>query len=151
MSDAEATRALVTANDQATLSTWSVQEPGYPFGSLMPYVLDDDLNPVFLASSLAEHTQNFIADPRASLMVAESLNAEGPADQLALGRVTLIGAIEAIDDDDLRSRYLKSHPSAKIYVDFKDFAFYRLRVSAVRYVGGFGKMSWVPPDDLKGP
>ncbi|MEO7802998.1 MAG: pyridoxamine 5'-phosphate oxidase family protein [Actinomycetota bacterium] len=141
MSDAEAANALIKGNDQATLSTWSVHEPGYPFGSVMPYVLDDHLNPVFLASKLAEHTANFLADSRASLMVAES----GHSDSLALARVTLVGNVEIVDDEVLRTRYLEQHPSANMYVDFDDFAFYKLSVTAIRYVGGFGKMSWVKP------
>jgi len=28
-------------------------------------------------------------------------------------------------------------------VDFKDFSFWKLEVSALRYIGGFGRMSWV--------
>ncbi|HSO35739.1 MAG TPA: DUF2470 domain-containing protein, partial [Labilithrix sp.] len=35
------------------------------------------------------------------------------------------------------------------YVDFKDFAFYRLEPTSLRYVGGFGRMSWVSADDYR--
>ena len=30
-------------------------------------------------------------------------------------------------------------------MDFGDFAFYRLDVASIRYVGGYGRMSWVDP------
>ncbi|CAN0510671.1 unnamed protein product, partial [Phaeothamnion confervicola] len=42
-----------------------------------------------------------------------------------------------------RASYLERHPEAAQYVDFKDFHFFQLSVSSVRYVGGFGRMSWV--------
>ena len=42
--------------------------------------------------------------------------------------------------------YRERHPDA-FYAAFDDFRLYRLDVSSVRYVGGFGRMSWVSADD----
>jgi len=42
--------------------------------------------------------------------------------------------------------YRERHPDA-FYAAFDDFRLYRLEVSSVRYVGGFGRMSWVSADD----
>ena len=39
------------------------------------------------------------------------------------------------------------HPNAAYYADFKDFAFWKLRVNAIRYIGRYGRMSWVSQDD----
>jgi putative heme iron utilization protein len=39
--------------------------------------------------------------------------------------------------------YLARHPGAAYYDDFKDFGYWRLEVSALRYIGGYGRMSWV--------
>src|SRR5205085_3576440 len=36
---------------------------------------------------------------------------------------------------------------ARYYADFRDFAFWKLHVGAVRYIGGYGRMSWVPIDE----
>jgi putative heme iron utilization protein len=47
---------------------------------------------------------------------------------------------------DLRNRYLEKHPYASYYADFTDFGFWRINVESVRYVGGFGHMSWVDAD-----
>src|SRR5262249_43426594 len=69
---------------------------------------------------------------------------------LASGRVTLLGEMRAIDltDRDLaRERYLDANPAAAYYIDFGDFDFYRLTVQSIRYVGGYGRMSWVEPDE----
>jgi hypothetical protein len=68
---------------------------------------------------------------------------------LELGRVTLFGPCRRVEDserEEARHIYLSAQPDAAQYVDFKDFAFYRLEPMALRYVGGFGRMSWVSID-----
>ena len=53
----------------------------------------------------------------------------------------------AEERDEARRVFLAAQPDASYYVDFKDFAFYRLDPIALRYVGGFGRMSWVTAED----
>jgi hypothetical protein len=100
-------------------------------------------DPVFFISELAEHTKNLRADSRASLLVAES----GEGDPLAKGRVTLLGHGRVLSDrherDVAQAAYLSAHPNAAYYIDYSDFAFWRLDVESVRYIGGYGRMSWV--------
>ena len=36
-----------------------------------------------------------------------------------------------------------ANPTSAYYIDFGDFTFYRLDVESIRYVGGYGRMSWV--------
>lgn len=117
---------------------------GFPYGSIVNFALASDGSPIFLLSTLAEHTRNFTSDPRASLFVHEG--GGGSGDVLALGRVTLLGVVARTDDPDARPRYLARHPEAAYYADFKDFAFYCLRVQGIRYIGGFGRMSWTSVD-----
>ena len=143
---AERARTLVHATRVGSLATISVDFPGYPFGSVVSYALDEGGHPLLLLSDLAEHTRNLRADGRASLMATED---DRPGDALALGRVTLVGDLCPVEAEDIaavRALYLEAHPSA-VYVDFGDFNFYRLDVSSVRYVGGFGHMSWVDASD----
>jgi putative heme iron utilization protein len=126
-----------------SLSTVSRKQPGFPFGSLMPYSLDDLGRPIFLVSTMAMHTQNLQADPRASLFVTEP-GAIG--DPLGASRVTLIGTVGRIAESELgvaRAAYLTRYPDSKYWVDFEDFFFYRMDVVDVYYVGGFGVMGWV--------
>jgi putative heme iron utilization protein len=118
----------------------SLEPAGYPYGSLANYALDEDNAPLFLISDLAEHTANLKADPKSSLLIAETDPDQNP---LARGRVTLLGTTRRVDPDGVRERYLARLPKARYYVDFKDFHFYRLEVEAVRFIGGFGRMSWV--------
>ena len=68
---AERARTLMHSGRIGSLSTISRKQPGFPFGSLMPYGLDSQGRPIFLISTMAMHTQNLQADPRASLFVTE--------------------------------------------------------------------------------
>ena len=143
-SHAERARTLVAGASRGTLSTLAGDPAGYPFGSVATYALDDDGSPLFFVSLMAEHTQNAERDRRASLLVAEAVG-EGD-DPLAAGRVTLLGDMARVPDaaaPAVRERYLAANPTSAYYIDFGDFAFYRLAVRAVRYVGGYGRMSWV--------
>ncbi|HEY8200567.1 MAG TPA: DUF2470 domain-containing protein [Actinomycetota bacterium] len=142
-SHAERVRTLAAAGSKGTLATLATDPPGYPFGSVVAFVLDGSGHPVFVASRLAEHTRNFQADPRASLFIQQT-PPEG-VDPLSLERATLLGSVSPAER--LRAPYLEAHPYAALYIDFKDMAFYRLTVDAVRYVGGFGRMSWVEAAD----
>jgi heme iron utilization protein len=144
-SHAERVRTLVHGERRGALSTIAADPAGYPFGSVVSFGLTDDGDPLFFVSLMAEHTQNALRDPRASLLITEPVP-EG-ADPLAGGRVTLLGLLTPIDDDDARdvarARYLEANPAASFYIDFGDFTFLRLNVDHVRYVGGYGRMSWV--------
>jgi len=142
---AERARTLLTTERLGTLATHSVHHPGFPFASVMPYALDADAAPLFLISSMAIHTQNVVADPRASLLVMQS---GSDADPLGSPRATLLGNVTRIDTTDaIRAAYLERHPSSKYWIGFSDFAFFRLDVVHVYFVGGFGVMGWVKADD----
>jgi putative heme iron utilization protein len=145
-SHAERARTIVAGANRGTLCTVAADPPGYPFGSVATYALDDHGAPLFFVSLMAEHTQNARRDRRASLLVAEPVP-EG-ADPLAGGRVTLLGDLTEVPEGAaraaVRDRYLAANPTSAYYIDFGDFAFYRLGLRAVRYVGGYGRMSWVP-------
>ena len=144
---AERARTLVTEITTGTLCTLALEPEGYPYGSFVTVAFDEG-NPVFLISALAEHTHNLQRDARASLLVAEG----GSDDPLANGRVTMLGECRRIAADEpelphAREAFLAVHPNARYYADFRDFAFWKLHVTAVRYIGGYGRMSWVPTAD----
>ena len=149
LTHAELSRTLIATTGRGLLSTVAREPAGYPFGSLVTFVIDGSGAPWTLVSTMAEHTRNAQADPRASLLVAEE--AAPGVDPLALSRVSLIGDLLRTEPDAaLRALFLDTHPGARYYVDFPDFGFYRLGVNSVRYVGGFGRMSWVEAGDYAG-
>lgn len=147
-SHAERCRTLVASATRGSLSTVAVDPAGYPYGSVASYALDGDGNPLLFVSLMAEHTQNALADARASLLTTEPV--PEAADPLASGRATLLGSLLPVADAErsaVRDRYLQAIPSAAYYIDFGDFVFLRLKVQAIRYVGGYGRMSWVDAAD----
>jgi heme iron utilization protein len=142
----ERARTLIHLGRVGALSTMSRQHPGWPFGSVMPYALDEAGRPLFLISSMAMHTQNLQADPHASLLVTQS---DAP-DPLGAARLTLLGEVAKLTVENLasaRKTYLARHENARYWVDFEDFAFYRLEITDAYFVGGFGVMGWVTADD----
>jgi putative heme iron utilization protein len=86
-----------------------VKQPGFPFGSLMPYGLDDQGRPIFLVSTMAMHTQNLQADPGASLFVTEP---DASGDPLGASRVTLIGSVIRIPEPELAAASLCNYPAS---------------------------------------
>ncbi len=137
---AEQARTLASRIKTGTLCTVGADPAGYPYGSFVTVALDGG-HPVFLISEMAEHTKNLRADPRASVLIAEG----GEDDPLARGRVTLIGECgpQAGDGGTAKAAFLKVHPNAGYYSNFKDFSFWKLEVQSIRYIGGYGRMSWV--------
>jgi len=126
-----------------TFSTLSRKQQGFPFGSLMPYGLDDRGRPIFLISTMAMHTHNLQADSRASLLVTQP---DASGEPLGASRVTVVGNVLPIPESEVaeaRKLYLERYANSKHWVDFEDFSFYRMEVVDVYYVGGFGVMGWV--------
>jgi len=145
---AERVRTLVSLCSIATLSTVSRKRPAYPFGSLMPYAIDETGRPIFLISNMAMHTQNIQGDHRTSLFVAQA----GDGDPLGTARATLVGDVLPVPADEAgeaRQRYLSRYENSRSWVDFKDFGFYRLQPLDIYYVGGFGVMGWVSAENYR--
>ncbi len=145
MSHASQCRALAQRARSATLSTMARDPEGFPFGTLVAIAFDERGRPLLLLSTLAEHTANLAACDRASVMIYDTEAAEA----VVAERMTLVGPCTRVPAEDVaeaRTTYLAAHPSASQYVSFADFALFRLDPLAVRYVGGFGKMSWVDVD-----
>jgi putative heme iron utilization protein len=146
---AERARTLMYLGRIGSLSTLSRKQPGFPFGSVMPYGLDDDGRPIFLISTMAMHTQNLQDNPRASLLVAQN---DTGGDPLGASRVTVVGNTLPIPESEMpeaRKLYLARHANSKYWVDFEDFSFYRMDVVDVYYVGGFGVMGWVSASEYE--
>src|SRR5579872_5854065 len=128
---AERARTLLYLGRIGSLSTLSRKQPGFPFGSVMPYGLNDHGSPIFLISTMAMHTQNLQADPRASLLVSQP---DASGDPLGASRVTLVGNVLPLPKPEVaeaRKHYLARYPNSKHWVDFEDFSFYRMDVMDV--------------------
>jgi putative heme iron utilization protein len=139
-------RSLLRRSRQAALATLTPGS-GDPYCSLVNVASQPDGSPILLISRLALHTRNLLGDARLSLMLDE--RAEG--DPLEGSRIMLAGRAEQASGDDvaiLRRRYLNAHPSSEVFVNFKDFSFFRIRPDGAHLVAGFGRIVDLKPEQF---
>ena len=110
----------------------------------MPYAADHLGRPIFFISSMAMHTHNLRQDSRASLLITQP---DASGDPLGAARLTLLGEAKEVPAAEVKELYLSRYENAKSWQDYTDFAYYRLQVSAVYFVGGFGVMGWISAED----
>ena len=136
---------LIAASPRGVLCTL-LPEGGEPYGSLVDILPLAGGDLVLFLSGLAEHRKNLDADPRGSLLIGPAI---GSPDALTQPRATVVGSAERVRDRaEFRDLYLAAHPASAAFIDFPDFAFYRLRADRVRYIAGFGRMGWIPRSAL---
>ncbi len=141
-------RSLAKSARHGCLATLARERTGWPFATLVALAFDDQVRPLVCISALAEHTKNLRASPHASLLVTGAVDGGDP---LGSGRMTLLGPCTPVPDDEVaaaRSTFLRAHPEAAGYVTFKDFAMWAMQPQDVWWVGGFGRMEWVRPEEL---
>jgi heme iron utilization protein len=138
----ETVKTVLERSKTGTLSVLDF-ETGAPFGALVNVATDENGLPLFLFSRLARHTKSLLANPAASLLVAD-LPSEG--DPLTGFRATITGNLAEIKMDP--TRYTTKHPYAEMYVGFGDFGFWRMTPKMVYVVGGFGKIQSFKAEDI---
>jgi len=143
---AERARTLASLARIGSLSTHSLKFPGFPHGSMLPYAADDAGRPVFFISSLAMHTHNLHHDPRASLLISQP---DVSGDPLGAARLTLVGTVGEVPADGVRDLYCSHYEHAKSWQDYTDFAYYRMEIEGVYFIGGFGVMGWISVEDYR--
>ena len=113
---------------------------GAPYVSLVAVAGDHDASPLLMLSNLAQHTHNFAADERVSLLFDGTHTLPDP---LAGPRLTLLGRIARCDDAAARERFVARHPDSAAYAGFGDFSLYRVAIARGHFVAGFGRISWI--------
>jgi putative heme iron utilization protein len=148
----DAARALARRLlEQARYGALATLEPGsgHPMATRVAIALAAGGAPLLLLSGLSAHSGALDADPRCSLLVGEP----GTGDPLAHPRLSLAAHARRLARDDpqarvARERWLAAHPKAALYVDFGDFAFWRLEPLGGHLNGGFGRAWRLGPGDL---
>lgn len=149
-------KALLRTARLGTLATLEPQT-GFPFATFVNVATDLDGAPLILVSRLSTHTQNLLNDERVSLLLSRSgQNARAEkGDPMAHPRLTMQAFARLLSDAALlphiRRRYLARHPKAQLYVDFPDFAFFRLEPTGVHLNGGFARAFDGPAASLMAP
>ena len=164
-SPAELARGWLLSSKDATLGTLSVDEQsmGWPFLSVVPFALTEEGQPFILTAGIAQHTRNMSGDARASLMVQQKKQ-EG--DPQAGWRLTLLGLMKQVSVkaehkdsgdyhwvspetyEELNARYRERVPQAKSYMATHGFEYWVLTVDRVRFIAGFGRITWLSGADV---
>ncbi len=148
MSQEPIKNAHVLLNSQSfgILSTISVKLDRFPFGSVVPYCLDDQGRLVILISTIAQHTKNILKDNRCSITIIQD------SDEVqSNGRICIIGKMESLDSaaTDTSEIYFRNFPKSRSYSNTHNFSFYYLEPVSIRYIGGFGAIHWFEPSDFQ--
>ncbi|MFG0380880.1 HugZ family protein [Pseudomonas sp. zbq_18] len=144
-------RELLLKEYHGVLSTHSKVLQGFPFGSVVPYCLDERGWPLILISRIAQHTHNLQKDNKCSLLVGE----RGAEDVQAAGRLTILAEAEQLEErgavEAAAARYYRYFPEARDYHRTHDFDFWHLKPVRSRYIGGFGAIHWLAEVTLANP
>ncbi len=141
---AAAARQVLAGSFNGVLSTHSLELAGYPFGSVVPYVLDQEGLPLLLLSPLSQHTKNLEADIRCGLTVV----AEGEGDIQQRGRLSAVGNITPSGVDADVERYFRALPHTQPYLEQLGFRFYRFTPLRFYWNGGFATARWFGTDRI---
>ena len=136
---------LYRSTNAAILSTMSKKYEGYPFGSFITYVSDKNRTLLMYTSDIAQHTKNLKANSKACVTLFK-LDTE--YDKQNSSRLTLMGDLKDVPVDNLeecQERFIKFLPESKKYSSMHDFKFYKLAISKIRWIGGFGDIAWLNP------
>lgn len=173
---AENVKRWLFEESHGTLCTTAAKKDveGWPFGSVVPYALTADGRPLLLLAGIAAHTANLRRDNRATLFVMEQ-NVDGdPQAHWRIGvmgklvrlldstskkakrhqgeqeRHTNQAPTRLIDShayEALYARYVEKVPNADGYRSMHDFDIWCFDdITKVRYIAGFGKITWVEGD-----
>lgn len=130
----------VRAQRWAALAT---QGSDGPEASWVAYLPEADFSGFLLhLSTLAAHTRNLLAYPRAGLAI--SAPERGDEDPQTLARVTIRGEVAILPNDgedyqNAARRYQERLPASVPRFDFGDFLLLRLTPIQARFVGGFAR------------
>jgi putative heme iron utilization protein len=124
-------KLLIAATKAASLAT---MHEGAPYAALVTPAFLPDASAILLLSQLSAHTRHLQRHPACALLLVGEAANENPQ---TAPRLCLTGTAAVAPPAQLREAYLAAHPYAALYVDFADFAFWRLTFTAAHYIGGF--------------
>ena len=138
---------LVTGHASLAYTDAKTQTPGI---SRVAFGLAPDGLPMTLISALAPHFDGLKTQPACAIMVGEPGE---KGDPLTHPRLMLRAKAHFVMPNDparpnLRTRWLETHPKAKLYIDFADFALVLLKPENAVLNAGFGKAFTLTPAQL---
>ena len=148
--EARALAQDLLCNAHAALA-WTDPETGTPGISRIAFGRAPDGTPMTLISALAPHHAALRAHPACALLLGEPGAKGDPLThpRLMIRATASFVAPHAADRPALRGHWLTTHPKAKLYIDFADFALVRLTPHSALLNAGFARAFRLTPDDLR--
>ena len=136
-------RQLLHYESYGVLATHSNSITGYPFGSIVPYIYEQNGYLIIYISELTEHTKNLRKNDKCSLTIKEG---NFHSDVQTAERLTWIGNAEEVDAGEysyFEKKYFRNFPWSKKYEETHDFSFWKIDLIRARFIGGFGEIYWL--------
>ena len=140
---------LLRTSKSGILSTISKSCDDYPFGSFVTFVSGRSRSIYLYLSTIAEHTKNIHHTSKSCLTIFKNKNNSDIQDS---ERLSLIGDLVLVSDEEIefcKDRFFSFYPESKNYSNFHDFNFFKLEISKIRWIGGFGKIAWLENEKWK--
>lgn len=136
-------RALFARERAAVLCSAHAGLDGWPYGSIVPYAMLPEGDPVVFLSDIAEHTKNLSVEPRATLFLADPQAHAEP--QRGARHAMLVRATRPRGEAAQRAEacYFARFPDAVAMREAHGFAVWVLEVERIRWIAGFGAMGWI--------
>lgn len=142
--DSESQHLLAQLIRTQRVASLGTLRDGAPFVSLVLFAPAVDFSAFYVhISTLARHTRDIQADPRVSLMIAQT--DDRAVDPQTLARISIEGLAARVPAGDpdygiARTRYLARAPQAAFNFSLADFGLYAITPARARFVAGFGKI-----------
>jgi len=141
--DAQSEKLLAQIIRNTRLASLGTLRDNAPRVSMVAFIAADDFSLFYLhISKLAQHTVDMQKDKHIGLLISEV--DDGRADPQTLGRVSIYGTAEMIENGEpgytpLKKAYLDRFPEAEQFFKLADFNFWRIKPKGGRFVAGFAK------------
>lgn len=141
--DVQSEKLLAQIIRNCRLASLGTLRDNAPRVSMVAYIAADDFSLFYLhISKLAQHTVDMQKDNHIGLLISEA--DDGRADPQTLGRVSIYGTAEMIENGEpgytpLKKAYLERFPEAEQFFKLADFNFWRIKPKGGRFVAGFAK------------
>jgi putative heme iron utilization protein len=150
--DEQSERTLARLIRETRLAALGTLHDGEPNLAMVAYSFAEDFSAFYIhVSKLGKHTTDMEADPRVSLLIAETDDRR--ADPQTLARLSLRGIAEILPRSDpsyaqVKEIYLARFPEAEQLFSLGDFNIWKIKPKGGRFVAGFARAFNLVPEAL---
>ena len=150
--DTQSQQTLANLIRNTRIAALGTLHDGEPNLAMVAFVTDDDFSAFYIhVSALGRHTRDMRADPRVSLLIAQT--DDGRPDPQTLARLSLSGTAGVLPRTDphyarAKHNYQAHFPEAEQLFSLGDFDLWRISPKSGRFVAGFAQAFNILPEVL---